>query len=67
MRISINNRPEEILKDNISLAELIKVKNFTFKMLVTKVNGALVKKGNRENCIISDGDDVSIIHMISGG
>ena len=67
MEILLNNRKEIIDKEKISLAELIAYKNFTFKLLVTRVNGKLIKKDFRVNTIIQDGDEVNILHMISGG
>lgn len=67
MEILLNNRNETIDRDEISLAELIQYKNFSFKLLVTKVNGKLVKKDARENYIIRPGDEVHVLHMISGG
>ena len=67
MEISLNNRKEVIDRDSISLSELIVFKNFTFKLLVTKLNGDLIKKEERENTIVKDGDEVHILHMISGG
>lgn len=67
MKITLNNRPEEIDQDNISIEDLIKLKNFTFKLLVTKLNGKLVKKADRDVIIIKNGDNVAIIHLISGG
>ena len=67
MKITLNNRPEEVPFDSISIENLIKHKNFTFKLLVTKLNGELVKKDQRENAFIKDGDNVMIMHLISGG
>lgn len=67
MRIKLNNRIEDIDKEKISMAELIKYKNFTFHLLVTKINQQLIKKEERENAYIQDGDDVQVLHMISGG
>ncbi len=67
MDILLNNRPEHIDRDEISLAGLIEYKNFSFRLLVTRVNGKLVKKDERADMIISDGDDVQVLHMISGG
>jgi len=67
MRINLNNRAEEIEKEELTLAELIKYKNFTFHLLVTKINHQLIKKDERENALIKDGDDVQVLHMISGG
>jgi len=67
MEILLNNRKESIDKEEITLAELIEYKNFTFKLLVTKVNGKLVKKEDRSANFIFHGDEVNILHMISGG
>jgi len=67
MEILLNNRKETIDTGEITLADLILHKNFTFRLLVTKVNGRLVKKDDRNNFIIRDGDEVHVLHMISGG
>ena len=67
MKIILNNREETFENESLTLQELIDKKNFTFRLLVTKVNGRLVKKEDRENTIIKDGDNVAVIHLISGG
>jgi sulfur carrier protein len=67
MEILLNNRKETIDKEELSLAELILYKNFTFRLLVTKLNGQLIKKDVRAITIIRDGDEVNVLHMISGG
>ncbi len=67
MELTINNRIETIEGDSLSLAELIKLKKYTFKMLVTKLNGQLVKKADRETTIVKNGDNVVVLHMVSGG
>jgi thiamine biosynthesis protein ThiS len=67
MEITLNNTKEFINADQITVAELIRIKNFTFKLLVTKVNGKLVRKEEREEVMVIDGDEVMILHMISGG
>lgn len=67
MKITLNNREEIIEADQLTIDELIKYKNFTFRLLVTKINGKLIKKENRKNAIIKDGDNVAVLHMISGG
>lgn len=65
MKINLNNKEEEF-DDSITLNDIIDVKNYTFKMIITTVNGKLIKRENR-NIIINNGDDVHVIHMISGG
>jgi sulfur carrier protein len=67
MKITLNNRPEIFEENSLTLEELINKKNFTFKLLVTKINGQLVKKDQRALIKISDGDDVMVMHLISGG
>jgi len=67
MEIQLNNNKEIIDRDQLTLAELIQYKNFTFPMLVTKINGLLVKKADRDNVMIKAGDDVIVLHLISGG
>ena len=67
MEILLNNRKEIIEQEEIKLDELIRLKNYTFRLLVTKVNGKLIRKDARAETIIRDGDDVHVLHMISGG
>jgi thiamine biosynthesis protein ThiS len=67
MEITLNNNREVILEENITVADLIRIKNFTFKLLVTRVNGHLVRKEDRDKVVIRDGDDVMVLHLISGG
>ncbi|MCB2194882.1 MAG: sulfur carrier protein ThiS [Bacteroidetes bacterium] len=67
MKITLNNRPESFDKEQLSVAELLEIKNYTFKMLVIKVNGKLVKKNDYDSVQIKNGDDVSVLHLVSGG
>jgi thiamine biosynthesis protein ThiS len=67
MRITLNNRPESFDENSLTFEELIKKKNFTFKLIVTKLNGKLVKKEERNEVHIKDGDDVTVLHLVSGG
>ena len=67
MEITLNNRTESFEQDSLTIQELIDIKNFTFKMLVIKVNGNLVKKDSYDNFQIKDGDDVTVLHLVSGG
>ena len=67
MRISLNNRREEFAENNLTVTELLKIKHFTFKMLIVKINGKLIKKTDYDTAEIVDGDDVQVLHLISGG
>ena len=67
MRITLNNRSDEIKQSPLTVSELLKIKNYTFKLLVIKINGKLVKKDEYDQAEIIDGDNVAVIHLISGG
>ena len=67
MNITLNNRPEVFEDDKLTVSEIMALKNFTFKMLVVKVNGKLIKKNQYSTAEVVDGDDLYILHMISGG
>ena len=51
----------------MSVEQLLKIKNFTFPMIIIKINGKLIKKENYSDSIVKDGDDVTALHLISGG
>jgi thiamine biosynthesis protein ThiS len=67
MKIILNNRQEEFDQESLTLSDLIALKSYSFRLLVTKVNAKLIKKEDRDTTVIHDGDQVAIIHMISGG
>ncbi|MFH0866039.1 MAG: sulfur carrier protein ThiS [Bacteroidota bacterium] len=67
MKINLNNNEKELNFKEISVKELLAVQKFTFKMLIIKINGVIVKKDDYEITVIKDGDKVDVIHLISGG
>jgi thiamine biosynthesis protein ThiS len=69
MNIVLNHRPESIdtPQSSITVTELLKIKTFSYKMLIVKVNDDLVKKDDYSTATIKDGDNVQVIHLITGG
>ena len=67
MKIILNNNPEVFGGEKMTVRELLDAKNFTFKMLIVKINGILVLKSDYETSIVLEGDNVSVLHLISGG
>lgn len=67
MTLTLNNRTESFDFNELTISELLKVKNFTFHTLVIKINGQLVKKPQYNEAKVYDGDKVDVIHLISGG
>ena len=54
-------------EENMNINVILKRKNYTFKMLVIKVDGKLIKKTEYASTIVQPGADVKIIHLVSGG
>ncbi len=67
MKILLNNRKETIESETITVNELLTLKNFTWKMLVIKINGTVIKRHEYDSLQIKEGDDVAVIHLITGG
>lgn len=67
MKILLNNSDENFDREAITITELLKEKNYTFKMLVVKINDKIIKKEDYNTSTIKDGDNVIILHLMSGG
>ncbi len=67
MKILLNNREEEFMKDSISVNEMLLQKKFSFKMRVIKINGILIAKEKYDTTFIQNGDDVQMLYLMSGG
>ncbi len=67
MDIILNNREEHFDTDSLTISKLLKLKKFTFKMIIVKINNKLIKRENFETSVINDKDNVTVLHMISGG
>ncbi|MDD3568180.1 MAG: sulfur carrier protein ThiS [Bacteroidales bacterium] len=69
MKITLNHNTEKINteKSSITVEELLSIKNFTFELLIVKINGDLVKKEQYSHTTVTEGDDVQIIHVFGGG
>lgn len=67
MKITLNNREEELSGENLSVSEMLKIKKFSYKMRIVKINGLLIPREEYESTIIHDGDNVQMIYLMSGG
>jgi len=64
--IKVNTR-EHPWHENLTVQRLLDEKTYTFKQLVVKVNGNFVPEDQYDQYVISDGDDVMVIHLMAGG
>ncbi len=69
MKIILNNREETLdtTKTSLTMTELFELRKFSFKNLVVKINGELIKRDEYASASFKEGDKVDVIHMISGG
>jgi sulfur carrier protein len=67
MKILLNNREEVFENERMSVAEMLEIKRFTYKMRLVRINGSFVPKENYETEIIRDGDNVQMLYLMSGG
>jgi sulfur carrier protein len=54
-------------REGMTVADVLEIRNYIFRMLVIQVNGELVKRGTYDKTVVPDGANVEVIHMISGG
>ena len=64
--ITVNGNTIE-WEEGITVQDVLQKMNYSFRMLVIKVDGKLVKKTDYASAIVPSGADVQVIHLISGG
>ncbi|MCA1756761.1 MAG: sulfur carrier protein ThiS [Bacteroidales bacterium] len=67
MEITLNNRKEIFDTESMTVAEMLEIKSFTFRMRMVKINGKLIKKDQYSTTVIKNGDDVKMLYLMSGG
>jgi sulfur carrier protein len=67
MKKIIVNGNEIDWEENLTITGVLKKMNYTFRMLVIKIDGNLVRKAEYDTMMVPDGANVEVIHLISGG
>jgi len=67
MKIILNNRTEEFDGQSMTVAEMIRMKKYSFRLRIIKINGILIPAEKYEMTYISDGDIVQMHYLMSGG
>ncbi len=65
--IRVNKRTEVAWEDGMTVSDLLDRLNYTYPLIIVKVNGELVPREAYDNRAIPDGADVRVIHLIAGG
>jgi thiamine biosynthesis protein ThiS len=67
MEIRLNNEPVTLKEETITLSRLLEVTKYSFRLRIVKVNGRLINRDDYDTEIVSDGDDVQVVYLMSGG
>ena len=67
MKLTVNFETEDFPESVLSISDIMKRKRYSFPHVITRLNGALVDREQRDSTLARDGDDVEIYHLISGG
>jgi len=66
MAVTVNGEPHP-WREGLTVAELMKEKRFSFPLKTVFVNGRRVPKVEQASLVLADGDQVAVVHMMSGG
>jgi sulfur carrier protein len=66
MAILVNGDPHP-WRQGLTVEQLLQEKHFSFPLRVIFVNKQLVRKPEIPTTVLSDGDEVQVIHLIGGG
>lgn len=64
--IYLNGKPEDI-PEGISLAELVRERQYCLAYIAAELNGAIVPKQQYNNTILHSGDKLEIVSFVGGG
>ncbi len=64
--ISVNGDSIDHVEGTTVTALLARLK-FVFPLLIVRINGTVIERAKYDHAEITDGDEVEVIHMMSGG
>jgi sulfur carrier protein len=62
----VNDEPLEY-DPGMTVADVLKKKNYIWRMLAVFINGEFVRRGTYDQTPVPDGAEVKVLHMIAGG
>jgi sulfur carrier protein len=68
MTFTLNGRPDSLESEQLSVVELLKLKDVEMpEMVSVQVNGDILERAAFESTIVSDGDEVEFLYFMGGG
>jgi len=65
--IRVNDQYDVEYRPGMTVTDLLAALNFSFKMIVVKINGQVILRKDFPTTAVPDGAEVQAIHLISGG
>ncbi|MDA8426389.1 MAG: sulfur carrier protein ThiS, partial [Treponema sp.] len=62
-----NGELRELPDGTATVRALLDEVRYSFPLLIVRVNGSLVERGAYSRAPVSDGDEVEVYHLVSGG
>ncbi len=66
MALTVNGEPHPF-REGLTISALMQEKRFSYPLKTIFVNGARVDRKAQDTTLLSDGDKVDVIHLMSGG
>jgi len=66
MSIEVNKNPIDWV-DGETITQLLKRMNYTFPLVVVKIDAQVIPKAKYSETIVPDNSIIEVIHLISGG
>ena len=64
--ITVNGRTVA-WQEGMTVQTVLEVMNYTFRLLVIKLDGRLIKKEDYKSTAVPENADVKVLHMVAGG
>jgi thiamine biosynthesis protein ThiS len=65
--VTVNGKHKLDWDQDLTISRMLKEMEFTYKLLIVKINDKVIKKNKYDTFRIPAGADVRVIHMMSGG
>lgn len=61
------NKEDMEYQEGMTIEDVLREKKYTFRMITVIVNGRVIPKDQYATYRIMDGDNVDVVHIMSGG
>jgi len=66
MALTVNGEPHP-WREGLTIGDLLQEKRFSYPLKTVFVNGARIDRKAHDTTLLADGDNVQVVHLMSGG